>query len=248
MSAGRVPGNNLLQAVPSAGPDPARSAAWRSRRMDIRSRCGSARRGPFAAGRLRPGDRADDADRARRGGAASVAGPAGPDVAVAAGRRAAAGHRRRQARRPAHVVAPARRGPARPPPARPARQAGPATARRSRGDPPPARASPETGAGGPRPMTDPEVALFDYLRGDFAAAAADLEALEPRITPRQRRLARLTPGPDPLGPGRDRASPRRRRLPASRPSAGPVHRVEETPIGRSLIPTPDRVGPGPATS
>lgn len=80
---------------------------------------------------------------------------------------------------------------------------------------------------------------FDYLRGDYEAAMADLDALEPDLASAGRRLAILSLRAQILwGQGElDRA----REVAAYLVDAagGPVHRVEETPLGRTLTPEGD---------
>ncbi|MHB1556080.1 MAG: TolB family protein [Isosphaeraceae bacterium] len=107
------------------------------------------------------------------------------------------------------------------------------------------------GTGRPAPEStggedDPESTLdcedrlyFDYLRGDFEAAMADLDALESGIASAGRRLAILSLRAQILwGQGElDRAREVAAYLVEA--AGGPVHRVEETPLGRTLTPEAD---------
>ena len=97
-----------------------------------------------------------------------------------------------------------------------------------------------------RAETDPELDLeledrlfFDYLRGDYTAAAADLEALEARLTTREHRLALLSLRAQVLWARGETDQAREVAGYLADAVGGPVHRVEETPLGRSLVPVSD---------
>jgi Tol biopolymer transport system component len=93
---------------------------------------------------------------------------------------------------------------------------------------------PETEA---EPEADREDRLFfDYLRGDFVAATADLEALEPRLATREQRLAVLSLRAQVLWAQGETTRAREVAGYLLEAVGGPVHRVEETPLGRSLVP------------
>ena len=88
-------------------------------------------------------------------------------------------------------------------------------------------------------MADREDRLFfDYLRGDFAAAGSDLDALEPRITTHAHRLALLSLRAQILWGRGETSEAREVAEYLVEAVGGPVHRVEETPMGRSLVPEP----------
>ena len=200
---------------------------------------------------------ADDVDRAGRGGATGLAGAPGPDGAVAAGRRAAAGPSPtgNPPSRPTLLPLPDE-VPRRPPAARPARQAGPVwvgsvlPTRRGRAD------APET-----TPMRRPGPT------GRIASSSTTSGATSPRPGrprrprgpghhPRTSAGPLEPPGADPLGPGRDGPGPRGRRIPGrgrrrARPSRRgdadrPVARAG-TRLGPALGPLPrDAAGQPPA--
>ncbi len=99
--------------------------------------------------------------------------------------------------------------------------------------------------GSPEPPSDRETAtdsedrlFFDYLRGEFTAAAADLDALEPRLNTRERRLALLSLRAQILWAQGETDSAREVAGYLLEAVGGEVHRLEETPIGRSLVPVP----------
>ena len=81
--------------------------------------------------------------------------------------------------------------------------------------------------------------LFDYLRGDYSAALADLDLLESRAETEELRFrllglrAQTLSGARPLGPVRSH-----RRLPDQGPGAR-LRRVEETPLGLVFSPADD---------
>lgn len=100
---------------------------------------------------------------------------------------------------------------------------------------------------GAEPQAESELDLedrlfFDYLEGEYAAATADLEALEARTEGRGRRLALLSLRAQILWAQGD--TERAGQVAAYLVDAvgGPVYRVEETPMGRSLVeePGPER--------
>ncbi len=100
------------------------------------------------------------------------------------------------------------------------------------------------GAEGPESAIDREDRLyFDYLRGDYEGAMAELDALEPRLASAGRRLAILSLRAQILwGQGEiDRAREVTAYLVET--AGGPVHRVEETPLGRTLTPEADSARP-----
>jgi hypothetical protein len=97
--------------------------------------------------------------------------------------------------------------------------------------------------GSPEPHAQAEAAtdredrlFFDYLRNDFTAAAADLNALEPRAGSPERRLALLSLRAQILWAQGETDSARDVANYLLEAVGGPVYRVEETPIGRSLAP------------
>jgi hypothetical protein len=79
--------------------------------------------------------------------------------------------------------------------------------------------------------------FFDYLKGDYAAASADLEALEARVTARDRRLALLSLRSQILWAQGETERAREVADYLRDAVGGRVHRFEETPLGRSLTPT-----------
>ena len=88
--------------------------------------------------------------------------------------------------------------------------------------------------------TTPEDRLFfDYLRGDFRAAAADLEALEPRITAADQRLGLLSVRAQILGLLGERARARAIVDYLVATEGAPIRRIEETPAGLVLTADPD---------
>jgi hypothetical protein len=109
---------------------------------------------------------------------------------------------------------------------------------------------PGTEANATRPRTDPDAEaeaeldledrlLFDYLRGDYAAATADLEDLEARGGDRRRRLALLGLRAQILWAQGETDRARDVAAYLLEAAGGPVYRVDETPIGRSLVPEPE---------
>lgn len=102
-----------------------------------------------------------------------------------------------------------------------------------------ARRRPESApaADGPDGELDLEDRLFfDYLRGDYPAATAALEALEARTESRDRRLAMLSLRAQILWSQGDTDGAREVAGYLVEASGGSVYRVEETPEGRRLIP------------
>ena len=104
----------------------------------------------------------------------------------------------------------------------------------------------QPGPAATRPEPDPESELdledrlfFNYLRADYAAAAADLEALEARLTARERRLALVSLRAQILWAQGETERARDVAGYLLEATGGPVHRVEETPIGRALAPEPE---------
>ena len=102
---------------------------------------------------------------------------------------------------------------------------------------------PQPGTAAPRVESEPELDLeledrlfFDYLKGDYAAAWADLEALEARLTTRDRRLALLSLRSQILWAQGETDRAREIAHYLVEAVGGQVHRVEETPLGRSLAP------------
>lgn len=103
-------------------------------------------------------------------------------------------------------------------------------------------AEPGEATPGPEPEAEPELEdrlFFDYLRGDYAAATADLEALEARTPGRERRLALLSLRAQILWAQGDSDGAREVAGYLAGAVGGPVYRLEETPLGRSLVPEPD---------
>jgi Tol biopolymer transport system component len=93
---------------------------------------------------------------------------------------------------------------------------------------------------GPESELDLEDRLFfDYLCGDYAAAVADLDPLEARLTTRERRLALLSLRAQILWAQGDTDRAREVANYLVEAVGGAVHRVEETPLGRSLAPAID---------
>ncbi len=88
--------------------------------------------------------------------------------------------------------------------------------------------------------TTPEDRLFfDYLRGDFRAAAADLEALEPRITAADQRFGLLSLRAQILWWLGERARARAVVDYLLATEGAPIRRIEETPAGPVLTADPD---------
>jgi Tol biopolymer transport system component len=91
-----------------------------------------------------------------------------------------------------------------------------------------------------RPATTPEDRLFfDYLRGDFAAAATDINAVEPRVAAPPQRLSLLSLQAQILY---SKGNPLRARAIADyliSAEGGPIRRVEETPAGIVMTTEPD---------
>ncbi len=88
-------------------------------------------------------------------------------------------------------------------------------------------------------VTPEDRLFFDYLRGDFAAADADLDALEPRVMTAQQRLALLSLRTQILW---SKGEPARARAVADylvKSEGRPIHRFEDTPLGPVLTPEPD---------
>jgi Tol biopolymer transport system component len=91
-----------------------------------------------------------------------------------------------------------------------------------------------------KPATTPEDRLFfNYLRGDFAAAASDLGAVEPRIVAPQQRLSLLSLQAQILYSKGDTTGARAIVDYLISAEGGPIHRIEETPLGRVLTAEPD---------
>src|SRR6185312_7521965 len=95
------------------------------------------------------------------------------------------------------------------------------------------------GALADRPETETEREdrfFFDYFRGDYAAATADLEGLEPQATTPEQRLVLLGLRAQILWAQGDTDRAREVADYLLVAVGRPVHRVEETPIGRTLVP------------
>ena len=111
-------------------------------------------------------------------------------------------------------------------------------------DPPhaasPANGNADDGEPDVRPATTPEDRLFfDYLRGDFAAAASDLGAVEPRVAAPEQRLSLLSLRAQILYSKGDTTRARAIVDYLIEAEGGPIHRVEETPMGPVLTTEPD---------
>ena len=81
--------------------------------------------------------------------------------------------------------------------------------------------------------------FFDYLRGDFAAAEADLDALEPRLATAGHRLPLLSLRAQILMSKGDTIRARAVADYLVRAEGGPIHRIEETSRGPVLTTEPD---------
>ncbi len=81
--------------------------------------------------------------------------------------------------------------------------------------------------------------LFDYLKGDYTAASADLASLEGLVRDRGRRLELLALRAQILWARGEVETARDVAKYLVEAHGGPVYRVEETPIGRSLVAEPD---------
>jgi Tol biopolymer transport system component len=81
--------------------------------------------------------------------------------------------------------------------------------------------------------------FFDYLQGDFAAADADLNALEPRVVAARHRLALLSLRAQILWSKGDTTRSRAVADYLITAEGGPIHRFEETPLGPVLTAEPD---------
>ena len=91
-----------------------------------------------------------------------------------------------------------------------------------------------------KPATTPEDRLFfNYLRGDFAAAASEIGAVEPLVVSSQQRLALLSLRAQILYANGETTRARGVVDYLIAAEGGPVHRVEETPLGPVLTSEPD---------
>ena len=89
------------------------------------------------------------------------------------------------------------------------------------------------------PATTPEDRLFfDYLKGDFAAAASDLDAVEPRLVSPQERLSLLSLRAQVLSSRGEVGAAKGIIDYLIAAEGGPVHRVEDTPSGPILTAEP----------
>ena len=173
-----------LQAIPPAGSVPARRqpgdrAGWTCPGDAVRH----AGR-PLAAGHLRPGTTERTTllvpdESARR----AWLGLLVRTSRSLAGRRAAAGHRGRETRRPAHLVAPARRGPARPPVCTPGSRSWAGTGRRC--------ARPAAVGRPPRPIAETETGSEPPWR--IASSSTTCGATSPRLRPTSTPSSRGSP-------------------------------------------------------
>ena len=91
-----------------------------------------------------------------------------------------------------------------------------------------------------KPATTPEDRLFfNYLRGDFAAAASDIGAVEPHVVEPQQRLSLLSLRAQVLYSKGETTRARAIGDYLISAAGGPIHRVEETPLGPVLTTEPD---------
>ena len=81
--------------------------------------------------------------------------------------------------------------------------------------------------------------FFDYLRGDFDAAGADLDALEPQVVAARQRLALLSLRAQILLSKGDALRARAVADYLIKAEGGPIHRIEDTPLGPVLTAEPD---------